>query len=534
MKKARKLLWSRRARLGVMALALVLTMGFAVEHFSFVSHAESQGKITASSSVNIRKEANSSSSVVGSAEKGATIDIRGQATASDGTVWYQVFVDANTLGYIRSDLVQITDGSTPPKVEATVSTPASETTTSTTNETTTSSSTTVNTNETPVAVTAIQPLSATVTNGEKVRVRSNASTTSSIVTSVQSGMALTVTGQATGTDGNVWYQVEFIDNGANVVGFIRSDYVALSGEVVPVSAETPETTTPEESVQTEEPVETKTWETQLQGEKWYLLNMDTNNQWVIDDLFSAVETNGNLYETSQKTVKSQKIAIIILVILLVAVAAVATLLFLKIKDMMDSAYFSEVEKETLRRRGESGSKNGQKVVHTVGPDKKQGSRPTGARPAGAQPQGARPAGAQPQGARPAGTRPAGAQPQGTRPAGTQPQGARPAGTQPQGTRPAGAQPQGARPAGAQPQGTRPAGAQSQGTRPAGAQPQGTRPAGAQPQSARPATAQPQSSRPADTVRPADTQQNPGWKSKNFMTDDEEFEFEFLHWDGEEE
>ena len=25
-----------------------------------------------------------------------------------------------------------------------------------------------------------------------------------------------------------------------------------------------------------------------------------------------------------------------------------------------------------------------------------------------------------------------------------------------------------------------------------------------------------------------------WKSKNFMTDDDEFEFEFLNWDGEEE
>ena len=497
MRKAKKILWNKHIHLGVLTLALVLTMGLAMEQFSFVSHAESKGKVVASSSVNIRKEPSASSTAVGSAEKDASVDIRGKVTASDGTVWYQVFVNANTLGYVRSDLVQITDGTTPPTVEVTSSQTGSSDNTA---NTATSSNTTTNANETPAEVTAVQPLSATVTNGQKVRVRSNASTTSSIVTSVQSGLALTVTGQATGTDGKTWYQVEFIANGANVVGFIRSDYVSLSGEVVPADAATPEEPAAEPQVpeETQEPEQTKTWETQLQGDKWYLLNMETNNQYGIDDLFSGVKTNGDLYEASQKTVKSQKVAIIILVILLVAVAAIATLLFLKIKDMADSAYFSEIEKDTLRRRGEKNTKSGQKVVHTVGPDKKPGARP---------------AGAQPQGTRPAGARPAGAQPQGTRPA-----GARPAGARPQGTRPAGAQPQGGRQKGAQPKGEKPAGAQLQGTSPAGAQPQGARPAGAQPQERKPMGEQP----------------NPGWKSKNFMSDDEEFEFEFLNWDGEDE
>jgi hypothetical protein len=44
-------------------------------------------------------------------------------------------------------------------------------------------------------------------------------------------MALTVTGQATGTDGKTWYQISFISNSVEVTGFIRSDYVALSGEL---------------------------------------------------------------------------------------------------------------------------------------------------------------------------------------------------------------------------------------------------------------------------------------------------------------
>lgn len=465
-------------RLGVMALVMVITFGFAFEQYSFVSHAESKGKIIGANSVNIREAASTGSAKVGSAQRDAAVDIRGKATASDGTVWYQVFVDADTLGYIRSDYVQITDGTTPPVVEATTG-----------SQTTTTTTTTTNTTETPADVTAVEPLSATVTNGQKVRVRSNASTTSSIVTSVQSGLALTVTGQATGTDGKTWYQVEFISNGSNVTGFIRSDYVALSGELTPVTETVPEPVVPETPVEPEAPEVTKTWDTQLQSDKWYLLNMETGKQYVIDDLFNAVQTNAGLYEESQKTVSSQKVAIIILVILLILFSGAAALLFLKIKDMTDSAYFSQVEKETLRRRGDAKPQNNQKVVHTVGPEKKPGSRPVGSQPQGARPQGARPTGSQPQGVRP----------QGARPTGGQPQGARPQGTQPQGARPTGSQPQGARPQGSRPQGT-----------------------------------PPQSTRPAEASKPANTQQNPGWKSKNFMTDDDEFEFEFLNWDGEEE
>ena len=75
----------------------------------------------------------------------------------------------------------------------------------------------------------MQPISASATGGQSIRVRANASTTSQIVTTAKEGLALTVTGQATGTDGNVWYQVTFIDNGSEVTGFIRNDYVTLSG-----------------------------------------------------------------------------------------------------------------------------------------------------------------------------------------------------------------------------------------------------------------------------------------------------------------
>jgi len=494
----------------MLALVLVLGAGLFAGDLAIVSHAESAAKVTASSA-KIRKSADSSSEVIGSASKDKTISIKSQTKGADGYTWYEVYVDANTLGYIRSDLVSITDGSTPSS--------SSGTTTTTTTTTTATPAPAVN--ETPVEVTAVEPLSATVTGGQSVRVRSNASTTSQIVTTAENGMALTVTGQATGTDGKTWYQITFISNSIEVTGFIRSDYVALSGELqAPVEEQPTEEQPTDEQPAEDTQTTSKDWDTQLQGDAWYLLDMAGQKQYKIDDLFNSLnqitEINAQ-YETNQKKISSQKAVIIILVILLVAAAAAVTLLIFKIKDMNDASYFSGVEEETARRR---------RV------DRPQGGRPQNGRPA---PQGGRPQGGRPQGSqkvmhevgaerRPA-SRPTG---QGTRPDGRPaPQGERPIG---QTGRPA---PQGGRtvtPGQGRPvpQGGRPV-TPGQG-RPA---PQGGRPTA--PQSERPA---PQAGRPvARPAKPApqsEGNQDPGWKSKNFMSDDDEFEFEFLNWDGDED
>ena len=496
---------------GMLALVFVLGAGLFSENLAIVSHAESAAKVTASSA-KIRKTADSSSEVIGSAAKDKAISIKSQTKGADGYTWYEVYVDANTLGYIRSDLVSITDGSTPPS-----------------SSTTTTATPAPVVNETPVEVTAVEPLSATVTGGQSVRVRSNASTTSQIVTTAENGMALTVTGQATGTDGKTWYQISFISNSVEVTGFIRSDYVALSGELqAPVEEQPVEEQPTDEQPAEDTQTTSKDWDTQMQGDAWYLLDMAGQKQYKIEDLFNSLnqitEINAQ-YETNQKKISSQKAVIIILVILLVAAVAAVTLLIFKIKDMNDASYFSGVEEETVRRR---------RV------DRPQGGRPQNGRPA---PQGGRPQGGRPQGSqkvmhevgaerRPA-SRPTG---QGTRPDGRPaPQGERPIGqtvrpAAPQERRPA---PRGGRPVTPgqgrpAPQGGRPV-TPGQG-RPA---PQGGRPTA--PQSERPA---PQAgrpvARPTKPVPQSEGNQNPGWKSKNFMSDDDEFEFEFLNWDGDED
>ena len=449
---------SRRFTAAVYAIALVLSLSLCWGHFSIVSHAESAGKVTANGGANVRSSASATSRQVTSLAKDQAVSIISQVKASDGYIWYEVWVDADTKGYIRSDLVQITDGSTPPTSSLP---PATSTTQPAGND-----------NLPPAEVSRVNPISATVKGGNGVRIRSNASVNSQIIDTVQNGTVLTVNGQADSLDrdgGKKWYQVNFNSNGSEISGFIREDFVTLSGELTPYTEPTtdPGTEEPDPDTTQEPPVQpnvTKDYDTFEQDGKWYVKT--PSGAYEIEKLLE-VNAYVDTLSDNEKSVKSQKVVIVILVLLLVAAAGAIGFLVYKIKDMMDSAYFNAVENETIRRRSAQ-TGQGSRATQTVGPDRKTAAqRPAGQRPAGA-PQGQRPAGA----------------PQGQRPAGA-PQGQRPAGT-PQGQRPAGA-----------PQGQKPAGA-----------PQGQKPASTQNQSA---------------ARP---------QPKNFMTEEDEFEFEFLNYEGE--
>ncbi len=548
MKKTRELHELRSGQIilsTVFTLALVLSLWLFAGIFSFVSRAESAARVTSQGGAIVRSSASTGGNAVTSYEKGAVISIRGQVQGSDGYTWYEVWADANTLGYIRSDLVEITDGSTPPAASqapaATQQPPAAtQQPPAATQEPTATQQPAASTQQpesgtgtdTPeISVTKVNPVSAIVKGSDNVRIRSMPSTSaaSQILTTVQSGLALTVIGQVNGSDGKLWWQVSFISNGTEVTGFIRSDYAELSEEPTPYTEPEPEPEPSDDAEpETPAPAEEKPYDTVLYDGQWRLVVTETNDSWTIDDILETIQGNKQALEELEKSKRSQTIAIIILIILLVVAGGAVAYLIFKIRDMEDSAYFSQVENETIRRRnamkyqrnaqsGEAGSRGG-----SPRPAGGQGQRPAGAsqgqRPAGGQ--GQRPAGAS-QGQRPAGG-------QGQRPAGA-PQGHRPAGT-PQGQRPAGA-PQGQRPAGAS-QGQRPAGA-PQGQRPAGA-PQDHRPAGT-PQGQRPAGAS-QGHRPAGTPQSQRNEQSQSRpQPKNFMTEDEdEFDFEFLNYDGDHE
>jgi len=503
---------TKKLLLGTLTLMLVTAFGLSG---ALVSRADSQATVKARSA-NIRKEASTDSAVVGSTKQGSTLTVISQVQGSDGRTWYEVYVDANTKGYIRSDLVTITEGGTPPEGGQ-------------------------ENNEPPAEVTPVTPVAATVSNDSgRGRIRSNASTTSTIVAEAPNGAEMTVTGQASDAEGKIWYQVSYASEGSQVDGFIRSDYVALSGDVTPAGDNPP-------ADGGEEPpapaVPEKAYDTILQDGEWCLYDTATNTGYSVQSLFEAVDNankNAQLYDELNKTTTNQKIVIIVLIFLVVAAVAAIAFLVFKIRDMMDAAYFSEVENDTLRKRKAAGNQNGgQRVMHMVGAEKppvRQPGAPQSQRSAGPAPvqRGA----GMPQGQRTAGPAPvqrgAGA-PQGQRPQGAV-QGQRPAGTA-QGQRPMGAA-QGQRPAGmpqGRPVGTaqRPMGAGAS-QRPAGpVQGQklsdaGQRPQGAVPQGARPGGGVPQDGSQRQSA-------NGQRQAKNFMAEeDEEFDFDFLNYDAEED
>ena len=299
------------------------------KQFALTVLANSTGKVT-STTANVRASASTSSEAIASLSKGDTVEIRSQTNGTDGYVWYEITVDATRTGYIRSDLVEITDGTTPAAGGNTTTT------------TTTTSTPTAN----PEGVTVVETVSGTTT--ADVNVRADASTNSEIVAKAASGLTLSVTGTKQGTDGNTWYYLTFTKDGVSTTGYIRSDFVNLSGELKePSSDEQPDplpTTT--ETVQT---TVQRRWETQEQADGWFLLDYEQGQQWNIDNLFQTNETNTQLLQKQEAKIKSLRTGLIIVIILLIAVIAAAVFFFMKWKDLDDRAAFAEAEKERAKR-----------------------------------------------------------------------------------------------------------------------------------------------------------------------------------------
>ena len=467
----------------VMAVAATAVMVLAFGLTTIISHAE-DAKVTASS-VKIRAGADTGTEMIGGALNGEILPITGETTGADGYIWYQVTFEGGTkTGYVRSDLVQKVGSGTGTQI--TPDTPATPNT-----PTSTPTSTPASTPATEV--TAVQPVNAKVT-GEQVRVRSNASTSGTIVETVPRDTILTVTGTAQDNEGKSWYQVSFTGAGGQATGFVREDFVTLEGELLPpvtdpVEPEAPAVTDPVEPEPTPPPVQ-KDYDTKEYEDGWYLLDHtgEQGVRYLISDLYNSTANYKKLREEGDAQMKSMRIIMIILVVAVILLALTATLLFFKIRDMMDAAYFEEVEKETVRKRQGQRS-SGKADMPTVGAGSRSGgsgqSRPAGngqSRPAGSGQ------------ARPSGTGQ-------SRPAGSGQ--ARPSGTGQ--SRPAGS-------GQARPSGTgqsRPAGS---GQARSAQQPAGR-----------------QQERPA-----ARENQNPSGQARNFLADDDEFDFEYLNWDGEEE
>lgn len=332
----------------------------------------------------IRATADKSSEALAGVKNGDTLSICGQTTGVDGNIWYQVYVDADTKGFIRSDLIQ-------KNTNGNITTVPNENP---------NANTTITTNTTETQATAVEKKNVTVvSNG--VRIRKGASTQYDVVATANRGMVLTITGEAAGGDGKTWYQVSFSYNNKEITGFIRSDLVTF--DHVPADTavseitgteETPDETTTETTPEaTTEPVteeQSQEPEQKPEDENANIILMNVEEEvyvlpeftpiilkWEGQDinafkngkfyLFYAQKQNGDtgwflydaekgvyqryVYDTGDATIPKEStfseniLLIIILVVVIVILLAIIGLMFLKLREYTSDYYDDEYDED---------------------------------------------------------------------------------------------------------------------------------------------------------------------------------------------
>lgn len=189
-------------------MAVLTVAAFLYEGNMLTARAEATATVTAGSA-KIRSEASTSSEAIGSTTKGTKLPILKSVSAADG-IWYQVTVEGNTTGYIRSDLVSTTGD-----------VPAAGGATETKEPTVTNSEV------------RASDMTAGVITGNSVNVRKGASSSDALAGVLKKDAVVKITGETDGADGKLWYQIE----SDTVNGFVRSDLLEASAAVATEGSE---------------------------------------------------------------------------------------------------------------------------------------------------------------------------------------------------------------------------------------------------------------------------------------------------------
>lgn len=287
----------------------------------FQSQAAETGKVKVGSAI-IRQSADKNSEPVATSSQGTVLTINKEVTDSSGTVWYEIQVDANTIGYARSDLIEKEGGSDAGATDA---------------------AQTDNAGFAPGAETgpetAMDAQYATI-KVRAAKIRTAASTSKGVVDSIPEGHQVIISGQTNGSD-KPWYYITFTGtDGTEKSGYVRSDLVTL-GDMVPVQA--PEEQTPEE--QEPEPETEPEPEVKNDYELMYEPNAEGNYEWYLHDYTGEQENKQSVRQIldavhaldvnqsiDAKTVAKQRIIMIVMLGIIVLLAVIITIMVFKLRD----------------------------------------------------------------------------------------------------------------------------------------------------------------------------------------------------------
>ena len=317
-----------------------------------------EGKVTAETA-KIRAQTSTDSEVVGSTQRGKTIDILEAVKDGSGAVWYKVSVSGGGYGYIRSDLVE---------TSATIEVKSQDS----------SSQSSLASAPAETTPTSIGEQPATITSNKNANIRSGASTQHSTVATLPNGTAVTLIGEASDSSGNKWYQISCTYNDKAVEGYVRSDLISVGGGGAgagdgaaegenpegaegenPEAPENPEGENPEgteggEPEQPTEPAQEEHNDYEVvyaqndTGEyEYYLYNNVDGTRQKLNELLSAIGFANENNQKLQDQVDKSKIIIIILAVVIVILFIVLTVLLFKIRGLYYGDYDEEDRKSVV-------------------------------------------------------------------------------------------------------------------------------------------------------------------------------------------
>lgn len=322
---------SGRGRHSMRMFAVLGAALFLIWCDPMVSRAEATGTVIPSS-VNIRKEPAPDSEVIGSTTGGKVITIKGKVDAS-GYTWYQVYVQGDTLGYVRADMVKEKgDGDIP-----TVSAPSGGGSDASLEGGSESGESGESASGGGAQVQAQEEMAKQYgTTSVQTKVRPDPSTSNNPVESIAPGTQVVVSGQSEGSDGKTWYYVTFTgSNGSEKTGYIRSDLLEL-GEMLQAEEEAPEEEPQEAPEEPEIPVSNDYEvgiETDAEGEQvWYIYDHVTGQQQKLVPLLEAsyAQALGSTEDTD--TIVKQRIVIVVLAVLLAVFVITVIVMAFKLRD----------------------------------------------------------------------------------------------------------------------------------------------------------------------------------------------------------
>lgn len=106
--EVQKMSLNKSSKIRALAGAAALSLAIALTPAAALTSLAATGTVTASN-VNVRSDASTSSSVVGTANSGQTLQVGDSKVDSSGATWYQVTLASGNTGYIRSDLISVTE-----------------------------------------------------------------------------------------------------------------------------------------------------------------------------------------------------------------------------------------------------------------------------------------------------------------------------------------------------------------------------------------------------------------------------------------